>query len=571
MVMCSNSQLIFVIDTFVLTREQLSSMASESSRPGITTTDFLPCLPDLNPESDNSAETSISTGPTDRNSSPGDTSPTVGDLPPSSLEDKLPLRLLVVNENIEVRQAFCEVAASLGFLVDETGCTITARGILAQKQIDILLMNVSRPDSGAQTLFEAMKLLHPETLVIVMSASATIASAVDAMRIGACDYLSKPFPLYVLTASLERAAKRRYFDVEVRRLQETLPPKERMAEVLGKSTEMEKLYRILSNVADSRHPVMIIGEHGTGKQLLARSIHSSGPHAAKPFVSLDCKTLGHALLEIELFGHAKDALSGVKKEKRGLLASSLGGTLFLNEIGDISLDLQEKLIKALRGKEILPIGGTKAVPISVRILAATDRDLTGMVTEGRFRMDLYQVLSVVNLRIPPLRGRPGDIAFLAKRFLEKIQHQSGTKRTLSDETLRILEAYDWPENVRELEQSIVRACSESSGVELHAIDLPQTLLNFKRTADLGAKGALAPEKSGYAGTAVAEESIVSIAQVERRAILDALRQTNGDKLKTALLLGIGKTTLYRKLKEYGLVKARLSLSNSVLVRSTLAS
>jgi DNA-binding NtrC family response regulator len=568
MVMCSNSQLIFVIDTFALTREQLSSMASENSCPGITATDFSPCLPDLDPESYDPAETGISTVPPRRNSPPGDTSPAVGDLPPSFIENKLPLRLLVVNENIEVRQAFCEVAAGLGFLVDETGCTITARGILAQKQIDILLMNVSRPDSGAQTLFEAMKVLHPKTLVIVMSASATIASAVEAMRIGACDYLSKPFPLYVLTASLERAAKRRYFDVEVGRLQETLPPKERMAEVLGKSTEMEKLYRILSNVADSRHPVMIIGEHGTGKQLVARSIHSNGPQAAKPFVSLDCKTLGHALLEIELFGHAKDALSGAKKEKRGLLASSLGGTLFLNEIGDISLDLQEKLMKALRGKEIVPLGGTKAVPISVRILAATDRDLAGMVTEGRFRMDLYQVLSVVNLRIPPLRGRPGDIAFLAKRFLEKIQHQSGTKRTLSDETLRILEAYDWPENVRELEQSIIRACSETSGVELQAIDLPQTLLNFKRTPDLGV---LASQKSEYAGTAVAEGSVVSIAEVERRAILDALRQTNGDKLKTALLLGIGKTTLYRKLKEYGLGKTRLGFSNSVLVRPALAS
>jgi DNA-binding NtrC family response regulator len=529
-------------------------MASEDFSPSRETTDPPPYLPGLVLEPDSCSVIGVARDLDRREESADDRGPAMADSQPVAMEDLPLMRLLVVNENTEVRSAFCEVASCLGFLVDETGSAVTAREILVRNQTDILLVDVTRPESGAQSLLEEMKALCPETLVIVMSARATIASAVDTMRLGVCDYLSEPFPLHVLSESLRRAAKRRHFNVERQKLQETLSPEARMADVLGRSTEMEKLYRILSRVADSSHPAMIIGEDGTGKLRVAMSIHSNGPHAAKPFVSLDCKTLGSALLEGELFGHVKGAFSGARREKRGLLASSQGGTLFLNEIGDISLELQAKLMKALREKEVFPLGGTKAVPISVRILAASNRDLTEMVTAGRFRMDLFQLLSVVNLRIPPLRGRPGDIAFLAKRFLEKIKHQSGNQRTLSEETLRILESYDWPENVRELEQSIVRACSESSAAELRASDLPQEVLDFHRKRESNLRVELLVEEATDVAASVAEPTIVSIAQVEQRAILEALRQTKGDKWQTAQLLGIGKTTLDRRLKEYGLGK-----------------
>ncbi len=366
----------------------------------------------------------------------------------------------------------------LGFLIDEADIADAAHQILARKQTDILLLDVTRPESGGQSLLEEMKARHPDTVFIVMTACATIASAVETMRLGACDYLSKPFPFHVLAQSLERAATRWHFGVERRQLQG-------MSSLLGRSLEMEKLYRFLSTVADSKHPVMIVGESGTGKPLVAKSIHSNSAGAAKPFVSLDCRIFGPALLEAELFGCVKGAVDEVTTEQRGLLASLEGGTLFLNEIGDMPLDLQGKLMRALKDKEIRPIGGTSAIPISVRLLAATNRDLIEMVRGGQFRMDLYQLLSVVNLRIPPLRGRPDDIAFLAKRFLERIQHQTGIPRTLSQETLRMLETYDWPDNVRELEQSIARACSESSGPELQAIHLPQNLLNFYRNRQWG--------------------------------------------------------------------------------------
>jgi two-component system response regulator HydG len=279
-------------------------------------------------------------------------------------------------------------------------------------------------------------------------------------------------------------------------------------------------------------------------------------------VSLDCKRLGPALLEIELFGHVKGAFRETDPEKRGLLTSPQGGTLFLDQIGDLPPELQGRLLTALKDKEVRPIGGINALPISVRILAATNRDLIKMMREGRFRLDLYRLLSVVNLRIPPLRGRPEDIALLAKQFLEKIPHQNGIKRTLSDETLRMLQTYDWPDNVRELKQSIVRACSQTDGAELQHIHLPQNLINFHRKKDLELPRSVASD------TTPSEADIVPIAQMEERAILDALRLTGGDKLRAAELLGIGRTTLYRKLKEYGLAETAKLSSESAAIRST---
>ena len=248
--------------------------------------------------------------------------------------------------------------------------------------------------------------------------------------------------------------------------------------MIGRSPEMDKLYRILAKVAQSSHPVLILGESGVGKELVARSIHSNGPHADRPFVPIDCGSLVPTLMESELFGYVKGAFTGANRSKDGLLASAQGGTVFLDEIGELPLDLQAKLLRALQEKEVRPVGATHRIAINVRILAATNRNLAAMVEQGRFRKDLYYRLSVVNLRIPPLRERKQDIPLLAAHFLERMSRETGTAHTLSDDALRTLVDYEWPGNVRELEHSLDRACTLSSGPVLHLGDLPTQLQNF---------------------------------------------------------------------------------------------
>jgi two-component system response regulator HydG len=310
---------------------------------------------------------------------------------------------------------------------------------------------------------------------------------------------------------------------------------------------MEKLYRILSKVAFSTHPVLILGESGTGKELVARSIHFNGTNAAKPFIPVDCGSLVPTLIESELFGHVKGAFTGADRAKEGLLASADGGTVFLDEIGELPLDLQSKLLRALQEKEVRPVGATQTRPISARVLAATNRDLATMVEQGRFRKDLYFRLNVVNLRIPPLRDRHDDIAPLAMHFLEQMQQETGVVRTFSDEMVRTMVEYDWPGNVRELENAIERACALSSGPVLHMGDLPTQLQDFRMQR--GGTGRVSAEEALIV-TGSERTEVVTLAEMEKQAILTTLKQLKGDKLMAARLLGIGKTTLYRKLKEY---------------------
>ena len=306
---------------------------------------------------------------------------------------------------------------------------------------------------------------------------------------------------------------------------------------------------------------MILGESGTGKELVARSIHINGPNAAKPFVPVDCGSLVPTLIESELFGHVKGAFTGADRAKEGLLASAEGGTVFLDEIGELPLDLQAKLLRALQEKEVRPVGATQARPISARVLAATNRDLAAMVEQGRFRKDLYFRLNVVNLRIPPLRDRRERYSLRWRCiFWSGWRRESGVARSFSDDALRVMAEYDWPGNVRELENAIERACALSSGPVLHMGDLPTQLQDFRMqqgadaaVLDVGRRDACAGwserRRNGRTG------GIVSIAEMEKHAILGTIRQLKGDKLMAAKLLGIGKTTLYRKLKEYGIADA----------------
>ncbi len=457
------------------------------------------------------------------------------------------LHLLVVDEDAAIRSACCEIAADLGFLPQTVTTIAAARTLVRDQGIDILLLDLHAPLGEGLGLLNEIKALNPGLVVVVMTAYATVPAAVEAMRTGAADYLTKPFAMDELATVLERAMERCTAEGVSRRLRESLRSSRGLGNMIGRSPEMDKLYRILAKVAQSSHPVLILGESGVGKELVARSIHSNGPNADRPFVPIDCGSLVPTLMESELFGYVKGAFTGANRTKEGLLASAQGGTVFLDEIGELPLDLQAKLLRALQEKEVRPVGATHRVAINVRILAATNRDLSTMVEQGRFRKDLYYRLSVVNLRIPPLRERKQDIPLLAAHFLERMSRETGTAHTLSDDALRTLVEYEWPGNVRELEHSIDRACTLSSGPVLHLGDLPTQLQNFHlqkcrpvvAASPLGAPGAN-------------RGPVMPLAQLEKEAILDTLRKLNGDKLLAARLLGIGKTTLYRKLKEYGI-------------------
>ncbi len=470
-----------------------------------------------------------------------------------TVPDRLPqLHVLVVDDDAPVRKACTEIATSMGFVTQAADSIPSAQAALSRGPVDLLLLDLKLPGGGGLTLLEEVRRQFPELIVIVMTAFATVNSAVEAMRIGAGDYLTKPFTLEELSAVLDRSAQRRIFDVESRALRDRLRTGEGMGKMVGRSPAMEKLYRILSKVAFSTHPVLILGESGTGKELVARSIHHNGPNAAKPFVTVDCGSLVPTLIESELFGHVKGAFTGAEKAKAGLLASANGGTVFLDEIGEMPLDLQARLLRALQEKEVRPVGATEAVPINARILAATNRDLTAMVETGRFRKDLFFRLNVVNLRIPPLRERKADIPLLAAHVLDRLRRENGRAYTFSDDSLRLMMEYDWPGNVRELEHSIERACALSSGPVLHMGDFPTQVQDHRRHAQKAKEEQLRGETApaGGALTGAAQNHVLSIAELEKQAILNTIRQMKGDKLLAAKLLGIGKTTLYRKLKEY---------------------
>jgi len=305
--------------------------------------------------------------------------------------------------------------------------------------------------------------------------------------------------------------------------------------IVGRSPAIEKLFRIIEKAAQSTHPVLILGESGTGKELVARCIHFSGASRAKPFIVLDCGSLLPGAMENELFGYVKGAFPGARRSQDGLLTMAEGGTVFLDEVGELPINLQAKLLRAIQEHEIQPVGSTKRIPTNVRILAATNRDLEQAVGEGRLRRDLYFRLNVLTLRIPPLRERKQDIPLLAEYILDRLARAGGRLHPLSEEASKAMLAYEWPGNVRELESCLERACAMTSGPVLQLADLPTGVQDALRGGSHGLPNGI---------------RIEPLANLERKAILSAIDQLNGDKLLAARLLGIGKTTLYRKLKAY---------------------
>jgi DNA-binding NtrC family response regulator len=461
-------------------------------------------------------------------------------------EPSVPLHVLVVDADPAVRSACAEIACSLGYVVEETGDMGQARSLMRSHAADIVLLNLPNGGANGLELVSEVKLLYPHTAIIAMTASSSVGTAVEAMRCGASDYLAKPFAVNELSGVLDRAASMQMTDTATRQLREHLRLSQGLGEMIGRSAEMEKLYRILSKVALSSHPVLILGESGTGKELVARTIHAYGPNPQKPFLPVDCSSLVPTLIESELFGYVKGAFTGAMRAKDGLLVSAEGGTVFLDEIGELSLELQAKLLRALQEREVRPVGATHHVPVKARIVAATNRSIAEMVECGKFRKDLYYRLNVVNLKLPPLRDRKDDILPLAAHFLDRISRERGRKFTLSDESLRTMMSYNWPGNVRELEHAIQHACTFTSGPVLELGDMPTQLKNHGLEKQFMAGG------GGREKEERACSPVTTLAEMEKNAILSAIRTLSGDKLKAARLLGIGKTTLYRKLKEYGI-------------------
>ena len=440
--------------------------------------------------------------------------------------------VLIVDDEVAAQNLCSDVAQQTGLRVRTSATTEQALEILEQFPVDIVLTDLKVPQMGGLELLKHIRTGYPQIAVMMLTQYGTIETAVEATRLGAMDYITKPFHVDELRAKLERLVRAIELDQENRVLREQLRSRPGFGGFIGVSSKMQRVYKLIEKVSQHNYPVLILGESGTGKELVARSIHFSGPRRQKPFVPVDCSALVPTLIESELFGYVKGAFTGALHSRQGLLEAADQGTLFLDEIGDLPVDLQAKLLRVLQEREVKPVGATERININLRVIAATNRDLEVAIRSGGFRQDLYFRLNVVQVKLPPLRERKSDIPLLLNSFLEKFCDPERTVRTISEEAMRRLMAYDWPGNVRELENAVERAVALGSGPILQVGDLPSNL-----------------QYSPVEGAPESDE-IVPLEEIERCAIFRALRETGGDKLAAARLLGIGKTTLYRKLKQY---------------------
>jgi DNA-binding NtrC family response regulator len=451
------------------------------------------------------------------------------------------LSLLVIAAERGTRESCKEIAEDMRFRVRLADNAVAALRMMESRAVDLVLLDSRLAGRDGVEFLVRIKQDHPETEVVVLTANPTVDSVLTAMKSGAYDCLRKPFLMDELRSLLERAADHLHFSLESRFAREALKNNGTCSALIGRSAEIEKLHRIIAKVAVARHPVLIQGESGTGKEAVARAIHFSGPFRDKPFIPVDCACLSPSLMESELFGSSKGSVGGVSKLKEGLFALANQGTIFLDEISALPLEVQAKLARALHDKETRPIGSAKTVPFGVRIIAASSRGLEPAMEQGAFRRDLHFCLNVVNLRLTPLRDRKEDIPMLAAYFLQRYSRNNETQLSLTPEALKLLHGYDWPGNVSEMESCLQRATALSSARVLDVRDLPEQIRHAKL---------FTMPSNGHSFSS----GIMPLATLEKHAILAALRELNGDKLMVAASLGIGKTTLYRKLKEYGIAE-----------------
>jgi two-component system response regulator HydG len=446
-------------------------------------------------------------------------------------------RILLIDDD----QDHCEILEAtlrgLGHEVTYTTSPHDALERVGRETFAAILTDLGMSDMGGLELCTRILGTRPDVPVIVVTGNGSMEIAIAAMRAGAYDFLTKPVDAKLLSLCISRAVEHHHLQAEVTRLREESVERSAVEELVGTSPAMKRVHDLVARIGGSDIPVLIEGETGVGKELVARALHASGPRRSGPFVAINCGAVPANLLESELFGHVRGAFTGAVAPRVGLLVKATGGTLLLDEIGDMPLEMQTKLLRSLQERKVRPVGSNEERSFDARILAATHRDLEADVASGRFREDLYYRINVVKIHVPPLRARTSDILALATHFLRGSAEKSKKgEMILSPPVATLLLAYDWPGNVRELENCIDRAVALARLNHLSAEDLPERIVARRATAS-----ASPTEES---------DEILTLDEIDRRYIARALKLLDGNKARAASLLGLDRRTLYRRLEKY---------------------
>jgi len=480
------------------------------------------------------------------------------------------VRLLIVDDEQSIRKLCVTVGEALGFICLEADSGESALALLEEQPVHVVLSDMVMPHMSGLEFLEKVKKLLPRTEVALMTGHGSIETAVQAMKLGAYDYITKPFsPLEELRLFLRRMAEKVRLVEENEFLRERIDSETAVHGIVGSSAKIQEVLRVASRLKDTRTAVLISGESGTGKELIARAIHFRGAFANRPFVAVDCGSLVPTLIESELFGYEKGAFTGALKSKQGLFQSADTGSVFLDEIGELPLELQAKLLRVLQEKEVRPVGSNQRVKVDVRVIAATNRDLEAAYKAGTFRKDLYFRLNVVTVHVPALRERRSDIPILVNWFCER--YAPGADLRVSNAAMKALMNYDWPGNVRELENCVERAVALGNRnlidlgdlpPSIAALNLPVSRLSSDSSPEFAADLAASAESSSGEGTAVVPLSTTDLEDIERATIQRVFEQVKGDKALAGRMLGISRATLYRKLKRYNISGTASSGSSS---------
>lgn len=424
-----------------------------------------------------------------------------------------------------------------GFSVQTCTSAAEALDTLQTAKTTVVLTDINMPGMDGLQLCERIVANRPDIPVIVMTAFGSLESAIEAIRVGAWDFVTKPVESDLLEIVLKRAIQHLEVKEELRRLSAPSNESQQFEEMLGASPKIQKVFQQIRQVAPTQASVLITGESGTGKELAARAIHKNSQHANGPFVAINCAALPENLLESELFGHAKGAFTDAREARKGLFQQADGGTLFLDEIGDFPLSLQAKLLRAMEERKVRPVGGNDEHPFDARILTATNRDLDRAVEEGRYREDFYYRINVIQLELPPLRGRGADVLLISRHLTEHFAKQSDKQvKGITEAAAERLLNYDWPGNVRELRNVIERAVALTQVEKLVVDDFPDSIRNYR--------------KSRMTIDSLNPEDLQPLEAIEQRYIRHVLKSVNDNRTEAARILGIDRKTLYRRLKEY---------------------
>ena len=458
----------------------------------------------------------------------------------SEAESTTKRTILVVDDDRTGRETLAEAVYEMGYEVASAAGGVEALDILRRREIDIVLTDLKMPEIDGLEVLARAKEIRPDVFVILVTAFATVDTAVAAMKAGAYDYVMKPIDLRQLRVLLERASQSRDLIIENDLLKDRLGEKYDFCSIIGNSAAMNTVFDQIRQVADTEAVVLIDGESGTGKELAANAIHINSSRRDQPFIRVNCAALPETLLEAELFGHELGAFTGAVRQRKGRFELADRGTLFLDEVADLSPGTQAKLLRVLQNYEFERVGGTETLRVDVRVIAATNADLPDLVREGRFREDLYYRLRVVPLTMPPLRDRGGDVPMLVSHFVELYAERNGKDiRGVSAEVMNVLCTYTWPGNVRELqnciENMVVMSAEPMLGPNLLPTEMQQTTI--------------ASDETGF-------PIGLSMRQIEEKAIRETLASVGGNRKRTAAILGISLRTLHRKITEYGIDRLR---------------